>query len=134
MGNDSKHSQAGDRAGAPTLGSRSVAGRPSTAGKGVRVSRVSKRPVKNNPRGVSAARRLLSEAEVTEGLRLDEEDLRILKACCAMRPPRNAAAIVSALKARLEYSQTKPKQAVEVTGKLTLEQLVAGSIPSAEIK
>lgn len=93
---------------------------PSGAGKGVRVSRVSKRPSTRTPNGVAAARRLLSEAEVTEGLRLDSEDIRVLKACCSMRPPRNAAAIVSAIKARLEYSQRKPQQEVAHSGTLSI--------------
>jgi hypothetical protein len=80
------------------------------------------------------AARLLSEAQVAEQLRLDPDAIAALKACCTLRPPRNAAAIVAGIRARLEYSQSKPKQSLEVTGKLSLEQLVAGSIPTTEVK
>lgn len=106
---------------------------PAPGGKGVRLARSSKRPARAAP-GATTAAQLLTEAQVTDGLRLDADDLAVLKRCCSLRPPRNAAAIVSAIKARLEYSHAKPKQAVEVSGKVTLEQLVAGSIPSAEVK
>jgi hypothetical protein len=93
----------------------------SGAGKGVRVSRTTKRPATRSPNGVAAARRLLTEVEVTEGLRLDSEDLRVLRACCSMRPPRNAGAIVAAMKARLEYSQRKPVVGVEHSGNVTYQ-------------
>jgi hypothetical protein len=36
-----------------------------------------------------------------------------------MRPPRNAVAIVGAIKARLEYSQPKPKQEIGLSGDVT---------------
>jgi hypothetical protein len=62
------------------------------------------------------ARELLSEGQVAEGLRLDSADIAVLKLCCTDKPPRNAAAIVAAIRARLEYSQSKPKQAVEHSG------------------
>ena len=60
-------------------------------------------------------------ADLTDGLRLDSEDIDVLKACCSKRPPRNAAAIVSAIKARLEYSQPKPKQQLEHSGSVKYE-------------
>jgi hypothetical protein len=88
------------------------------AGKGVRVSRVSKRPGRA-PAGSREAARILSELEVREGLRLDQAAIDTLRACCSMRPPRNAAAIVNAIKARLEYSQPKPKQEIGVSGEMT---------------
>lgn len=89
----------------------------------VRVSRVTKAPGRAAA-GTKAAARLLTEIEVREGLRLDSDDLAVLKACCSHRPPRNAAAIVRAIQVRLEYSQTKPKQEIGLSGTVTLEQLV----------
>jgi len=88
-------------------------------GKGVRVSRRSKRPTTVLPHGAAQARKLLSEAEVREGLRLDDDALEALKACCTLRPPRNAASIVAGIKARLEYSQPKPRQEIGVSGDVT---------------
>jgi len=108
---------------------RPAAGAP-VSGKGVPWSRTGKRPRQRAPRGSRQAAALLSNEQVLARLRLDEEALDSLQKCCTTRPPRNAAAIVSAIKARLEYSQPKPKQEVEVSGRVTLEALVVGSLPN----
>ena len=68
--------------------------------------------------GAAAAAKLLSEAEVRDGIRLDSEDVRVLRLCCTDDPPRNAVAIVSAIKLRLEYSQPKPKQEIGVEARV----------------
>lgn len=94
-------------------------------GKGVRVSRTTKRPMLRAPLGTRQAEALLSEADVLEQLRLDPDALAALRACCSLRPPRNAAAIVAAIKTRLEFSQSKPKQQVEHSGTVTHAHLVA---------
>jgi hypothetical protein len=70
--------------------------------------------------GSRVARKILDEEAVREHLRLDEEAIATLKACCSMRPPRNAVAIVGAIKARLEYSQPKPKQEIGLTGDVSI--------------
>jgi len=67
----------------------------------------------------------LTEAQVLDGLRLDAEAIAALRACSGLRPPRNAVAIVGAIKARLEWSQPKPKQQVEHSGHVTHAHLVA---------
>lgn len=90
-------------------------------GKGVRVARSTKSPSHKLPNGVAAARKLLSEAEVLERLRLDEDALATLRQCCSLRPPRNAGAIVAAIKARLEFSQPKPATKVEHQGNVRIE-------------
>jgi hypothetical protein len=72
--------------------------------------------MKRAPLGTRQAEKLLTEAQVLDGLRLDREALDALRACCTLRPPRNSLAIVSAIKARLEYSQPKPAQKIEASG------------------
>lgn len=95
---------------------------PDSPGKGVvRVARSTKRPALRAPAGSREAARLLSEAEVYDSLRLDDEALDALRACCSLRPPRNAAAIVSAIKTRLEFSQPKPVQKSEVDVRGTIQ-------------
>lgn len=122
MTNESEQ-EAGGRAGANPPGSRVASGRsPTPGGKGVRIARRTKRPARAAP-GATTAARLLTEAQVTDGLRLDAEDLAVLKRCCSLRPPRNAAAIVSAIKARLEYSQRKPKTEVEHSGGIEVTRI-----------
>ena len=91
------------------------------SGKGVRVARSTKRPALRAPSGSREAERLLSEAEVVKRLRLDPDALAALRACCSLHPPRNAAAIVAAIKTRLEFSQPKPKQEVEHSGSVTYQ-------------
>lgn len=85
------------------------------------VARSSKRPRKRVARGVRQAEALLSSAEVVERLRLDPEALAALRACCSLRPPRNATAIVSAIRTRLEWSQARPAAQVEHGGTVKIE-------------
>lgn len=66
---------------------------------------------------------MLSIAEVSEGLRLDDGDLETLRACCSKRPPRNAGAIVAAIKLRLEFSQPKPQQKIEHSGSVEITKI-----------
>jgi hypothetical protein len=66
---------------------------------------------------------LLSIAEVSEGLRLDDGDLDTLRACCSKSPPRNAGAIVAAIKLRLEFSQPKPQQKIEHSGSIEVTKI-----------
>jgi hypothetical protein len=108
--------------------------RPFTGGKGVlvRVSRKTKRPVVHAPSGVRQAERLLTEAQVAERLRLDESAIAALNACCTLRPPRNAASIVAGIKARLEYSQPKPKQEIGLSGKVSITVADPYATPPAE--
>ena len=56
-----------------------------------------------------------------ERLRLDDDAIAALNACCTLRPPRNSAAIVSAIKTRLEFSQPKPKQEVGLSGSVAIQ-------------
>jgi hypothetical protein len=74
---------------------------------------------------VGAARDLLSLAQVSESLRLTTLDITVLRKCCSLRPPRNAIAIVGAIKARLEWSQPKPKQEVEHSGAIIVRTDIA---------
>lgn len=104
---------------------------PGPGGKGVRIARRSKRPSRAAP-GATSAAELLTEAQVTDGLRLDADDLAVLKRCCSLRPPRNAAAIVSAIKARLEYSQRKPTTAIEHSGGMRLTFVSSYADPPKE--
>lgn len=80
---------------------------------------MTKRPTTRKARGALRAAKLLSEAEVRDRLRLDEDAIAALNACCTLRPPRNAASIVSGIKTRLEYSQPKPKQELDLGGNVT---------------
>ena len=63
-----------------------------------------------------------------EKLRLDQAAIDTLNACCSKRPPRNAASIVSAIKTRLEYSQPKPKQQVELDAGSRLAELLSAAM------
>ena len=123
MGDDNGADQAGSRAeGSPPSPARSIASLPpATGGKGW--SRRSKAPRSKLPNGAVEARRLLTEAEVLDGLRLDDEALAALRACCSLRPPRNAASIVAAIKARLEYSQPKPRQEIQHSGGIEITRV-----------
>ena len=109
-------------------------GSRSPLGKGVRVARSTKRPALVAPSGSREAARLLSEAEVRDGLRLDPDAIAALKACCSLRPPRNALAIVSAIKARLEWSQPKPKQEVEHSGGIQITKIERVVLDAGTVK
>ncbi len=88
-----------------------------------RIARSSKKPTDRSPNGSVAAAELLDEAQVRAGLRLDSAEVAVLKLCCTDNPPRNAAAIVSAIRTRLEYSQPKPKQEIGVEAVVTYKLL-----------
>jgi hypothetical protein len=97
------------------------------AGKGVRLmsprlSRLTKQPMVRRRNGQAEAARLLSIAEVADGLRLDAEALEMLRRC-STHPPRNAASAVAAIKLRLEFSQPKPKQKVQHSGSLEVTRI-----------
>lgn len=105
---------------------------PSDSGAGgrqepIQVSRASKRPRQRVARGARQAEQLLSEPEIRERLRLDPTALAALRACCSSRPPRNALAIVSAIRTRLEWSQPKPKQEIDHNVTVTHAGLVAAA-------
>lgn len=63
----------------------------------------------------------LSEAQVREGLRLEDEDLDVLRRFSRGDLPRNAAAAMQAIRTRLEYSQPKPSTQVEHSGGLEIQ-------------
>ena len=124
--------QDGSRAGIPSR-PRSVAPGVAGPGGGGRIARRTRRPAKKRPNGIAIAARL-AQPELRERLQLTEAEARFLDRCTSGRAPRNAQSGIAALKLRLDFAYEKPKQAVELSGRLTLEQLVAGSLPASGVK
>lgn len=79
------------------------------------ISRRTGRPAKHIPNAVAVARRL-TKPETLEKLHLTDADIAFLDQCAAGRPPRNALAAITAIKLKLEYTASKPKQLVEHEG------------------
>lgn len=94
------------------------------------IARRTGRPAKHTPNAVAQARRL-TEPETLSALRLTDDQIAFLDKCANGFPPRNAQAAIGAIKLKLEFSQRKPKQDVEVSGHVTLETLVVDSLKPA---
>ena len=89
---------------------------------GITFSRRTHRPrTIADPRETLARR--LSAAEFRERAQFTEDELEILDACCSHRPPRNALAILNALKFRAEFAYPKPKQEVEHSGQVQITEI-----------
>ena len=110
---------------------RDQAGRTRGRGAARPTARWTGRPARHLPGAVSQARRL-TEPETLEALRLTPDQVAFLDRCADGFPPRNALAAITALKLKLDFTQRKPKTEVDVTGKLTLEQLVTQSLAKPE--
>lgn len=110
--------------GAPTnTGGKGLAGRP--------IVRRTGKPARRTPDAIVAARRL-TESETLDALRLTDEQIAFLDKCARGYPPRNALAAITAIKLKLDFSQRKPKQDIDVTARVTLEQLVVESLKPSE--
>ncbi len=98
-------------------------------GKGVRIARSTKRPAKRAQNGVGRARKVVARftpEQLSAELGLTQDQVDVLDRIASGRPPRNAAAIIAGIKLKLDFTQPKPTQNVNVKGTLTLEQLVTG--------
>lgn len=66
----------------------------------------------------------LTQAQFDERVKLTDDQFDALDRIASGFPPRNAQAIIRAIEAKLSYGYSKPKQTIEHTGKLTLEQIM----------
>ena len=117
-------------------GENPQADRPGERGRRILVSRSTKRPRAKAPDGTHQAVALirrLSNAEFRERAALTEEQLETLDDIASGRPPRNAVAIIHAIELKCGYAYGKPAQAVEINGKLSLEQLLLEATGAVEV-
>lgn len=77
------------------------------------------------------ARRVLTEAQVREGLTLDADALKVLEDMSRGKAPRNAQSILGAIRLRLDFTAQKPKSEVEHSGGLSIQVNTLAS-PSAQ--
>lgn len=117
-------------------GENPQADRPGERGRRILVSRSTKRPRAKAPDGTNQAVALikrLSNTEFRERAALTEEQLETLDDIASGRPPRNAVAIIHAIELKCGYAYGRPAQAVEITGKLNLEQLLLEATGTVEV-
>lgn len=77
------------------------------------------------------ASKILTEAQFAKGIKLHKNQLDTLDAMAAgIFKPRNAIAILGAIRAKLEWGYAKPKQETELSG--TVSITVVSPIPSRQ--